>query len=200
MCLQRPTHTWPPHSLCTFSLQRNGRFPRVINTCQVPVPPFTNTHPHTNAPIIPLPRSSQHLPHTLAISLYPKAPARPHLAMPKWAASALAVPGPSGALDSWVCVCVCESTGPALCGHSQPFKLCQGSRCWERLGLTQAFVCRHTQTQLDRPEYCIIPGFNKGLREPHSERRKTLKQNQILVLNSNGNTKVQEIQSNTTWQ
>lgn len=39
--------------------------------------------------------------HThFAISLSPKAPAQPHLMVPKWAASALALPGPSGAPDS----------------------------------------------------------------------------------------------------
>lgn len=112
------SHT--PSSLCTFLFRGNGRFPRVIITCQVPSPPFTNTQtnahrytPHLHPPISsPL---SQHLPHTLAISLSPKAPAQPHLMVPKWAASALALPRPSGALDS--CVSVCVRLRVCVCEH-----------------------------------------------------------------------------------
>lgn len=112
-----------PSSLCTFHFRGNGHFPRVIIPHQACSTATLSTIAClTLFPPLPIPLPTSHLPHCCHFTLSPKAAAQPHLAVPEWAASALALPGPSGALDS--CVCVFVSTGPAPSGHSQPFKPC----------------------------------------------------------------------------
>lgn len=116
--------TITPPSLCTFHMGANGRFPRIIITRQALSHNQSATQKYTSLSSF---SDSCLTYHTVATSLSPKA-AEPHLAVPEWAASALAMLGPSAAPDS----CVCLSAGPAQGEQSQPFKACKGSRCWRK--------------------------------------------------------------------
>lgn len=106
------SHTHRQHPpFAPYSSEEMSIFPGFISYARCPPSP-TPSYRHTQIHLTPIHLSpnclpSQHLPHTLAISLSPKAPVQPHLTVPKWAASALALPGPSGAPDSCVSVCVC---------------------------------------------------------------------------------------------
>lgn len=164
------THT--PFSLCIFLFRGMNIFLGLLSCARSPslffpttnLPSYRQTQTHIN--LIPTHLTPETPPSTyltLANSLPPKAPAQPHLTVPKWAASVLVLPGPSGAPDS---MCVCVSSGPALCGHSKPFKMCQGSRCWERLELTHVFVFRSVHTSRHTKYFlnsCIIASYFTSL-------------------------------------